>query len=587
MADELNTPNHRYHQRQYNVALAPNEVSKQFIYASGVAKIDAKIVSPLFAASEQGVWFDPSDLTTLFQDNAGTTPVTAPGQTVGLMLDKSQGVPQFGPELVTNGTFVSGTTGWTGSGATLSVVSGALRITATAASPFAVTSFTTVIGKTYLMSAQFVTDAMTGNAFIYVGSSFAAADLAFINAGSTLGTYAASFIATTTTTYIVLSGNTFALPTEYMDWDNVSCKLTSGYPAIQNILAQRPTYGINPITGTRNLLTYTEQFDNAVWFKSNATVTNNSSTAPDGTTTADTIDFANGTTGVVLQSITPLPSISYSCSFYIKGTAGQTLTPYSETTGGTYTFYTPGTVTLTGNWQRVSWVHTTSVGNTLLYPVIRSQSADTAKTIYLWGVQLEVGSTATAYQKVVSQYEVTEAGVQSVSYLAFDGVDDGMVTNTITPGTDKVQVFAGVRKLSNAVAYGTIVEMSAGSGTGRWALFAPSAAPPLDIFDTLGTLYVGNYASTAAPSTNVMTGIADIGSPFASISINSVVISSSTATQGTGNYSPNIIYIGRRGGTTFPFNGRLYSLLTRFGANLTIGQIASTESWVNAKTGAY
>ena len=31
----------------------------------------------LFASGEQGVWYDPSDFTTLFQDSAGTTPVTA------------------------------------------------------------------------------------------------------------------------------------------------------------------------------------------------------------------------------------------------------------------------------------------------------------------------------------------------------------------------------------------------------------------------------------------------------------------------------------------------------------------------------
>jgi hypothetical protein len=49
----------------------------------------------LFSAGEQGAWYDPSDLTTLFDDSAGTTPVTAPGNGadvwVGLMLDKSKG----------------------------------------------------------------------------------------------------------------------------------------------------------------------------------------------------------------------------------------------------------------------------------------------------------------------------------------------------------------------------------------------------------------------------------------------------------------------------------------------------------------
>ena len=43
----------------------------------------------LFAAGEQGVWYDPSDFSTLFQDAAGTIPVTAVEQPVGLILDKS------------------------------------------------------------------------------------------------------------------------------------------------------------------------------------------------------------------------------------------------------------------------------------------------------------------------------------------------------------------------------------------------------------------------------------------------------------------------------------------------------------------
>lgn len=53
--------------------------------------VSASFFSPasLFAAGEQGAWYDPSDFSTLFQDSAGTTPVTAVGQPVGLMRDKS------------------------------------------------------------------------------------------------------------------------------------------------------------------------------------------------------------------------------------------------------------------------------------------------------------------------------------------------------------------------------------------------------------------------------------------------------------------------------------------------------------------
>lgn len=42
-----------------------------------------------FTNSEKGVWYDPSDFSTLFQDSAGTIPVTTVGDPVGLMLDKS------------------------------------------------------------------------------------------------------------------------------------------------------------------------------------------------------------------------------------------------------------------------------------------------------------------------------------------------------------------------------------------------------------------------------------------------------------------------------------------------------------------
>ena len=40
--------------------------------------------SQLFANGEKGAWYDPSDLTSLFQDSAGTTPVTAPRPKVGM-----------------------------------------------------------------------------------------------------------------------------------------------------------------------------------------------------------------------------------------------------------------------------------------------------------------------------------------------------------------------------------------------------------------------------------------------------------------------------------------------------------------------
>lgn len=47
------------------------------------------LIRKLFANGEQGFAYDPNDLTTMFQDAAGTVPVTGVGQPVGLIRDKS------------------------------------------------------------------------------------------------------------------------------------------------------------------------------------------------------------------------------------------------------------------------------------------------------------------------------------------------------------------------------------------------------------------------------------------------------------------------------------------------------------------
>lgn len=57
--------------------------------ASGLAAGFGWSPARLFVSGEQGVWYDPSDLSTLFQDSAGTTPAFTDGDPVGLILDKS------------------------------------------------------------------------------------------------------------------------------------------------------------------------------------------------------------------------------------------------------------------------------------------------------------------------------------------------------------------------------------------------------------------------------------------------------------------------------------------------------------------
>jgi len=60
MADELNTPTHRWYQRRYNIALSPNEVSPKWILAAGIAKIDAWIASISGASAYAVNGFDPA-----------------------------------------------------------------------------------------------------------------------------------------------------------------------------------------------------------------------------------------------------------------------------------------------------------------------------------------------------------------------------------------------------------------------------------------------------------------------------------------------------------------------------------------------
>lgn len=80
------------------------------------------------AAANNGLLFDPSDMSTMFQDSTGATPVTAMEQPVGLWLDKSQGL-MLGAELVTNGDFSNGLSGWSPNKASLAVVNGEIAVT--------------------------------------------------------------------------------------------------------------------------------------------------------------------------------------------------------------------------------------------------------------------------------------------------------------------------------------------------------------------------------------------------------------------------------------------------------------------------
>ena len=188
-----------------------------------------------------------------------------------------------------------------------------------------------------------------------------------------------------------------------------------------------------------------------------------------------------------------------------------------------------------------------------------------------------------AYQSITTATSYDTAGFPP--YLAFDGTDDSFSTASIDfTGTDKMTVFAGVTKLSDA-AQGVVVELSAAiaSNNGAFLLAAPDGATQTFGWDSKGTLQVDAVAtSQAAPRNAVLTGIGDIGADICTIRVNGAQADTDTGDQGSGNYANAAVFIGRTNNTSAPLNGRIYSLIIR-GAATTTPLIASTEQWVAGK----
>jgi hypothetical protein len=175
-------------------------------------------------------------------------------------------------------------------------------------------------------------------------------------------------------------------------------------------------------------------------------------------------------------------------------------------------------------------------------------------------------------------------------YLAFDGLDDFLVTSAINfTSTSQMSVFVGYRKLSDS-AFGAVVELSAvaTSNNGAFLLAIPPAASNTNAtFFSRGTTNVSASRSVgAAPVTAVITCQADVAGDTNLVRINGVAGAAATGDQGTGPYGNYPLYIGRRAGTSAPITGRLYSLIVR-GAATTPSTLAMAEAWVNAKTGAF
>jgi hypothetical protein len=173
--------------------------------------------------------------------------------------------------------------------------------------------------------------------------------------------------------------------------------------------------------GATNLLARSQEFDDAYWTKTTATISANATVAPDGTTTADKLIGNNlSTSSDVARAVTVTTATVYTSSFFAK--AGESSWVQLIATGTTGTsparlwvnlatgalgtnnsgFGTASVQSVGNGWYRISATFTTT-GTTTNYIItnatgdnINGFAGDGTSGIFLWQAQLETGSVATS-----------------------------------------------------------------------------------------------------------------------------------------------------------------------------------------------
>jgi hypothetical protein len=195
-------------------------------------------------------------------------------------------------------------------------------------------------------------------------------------------------------------------------------------PRVTFTRASTATYydGVTTAKAEENLFLQSQAFDEAVWSKSDLTASINTTVAPDGTTTADTLTSSAVTSPqAIAGSVTTMAGV-YTMSVHVKrngtnfiqmvwaSTLNSTDYANFDLVNGTITAgtYTAATITSLGNdWYRCTLTSILNAATSNPYPVwfIGSGAAGRASTyagngtdgVFVWGAQIEQRSAATAY----------------------------------------------------------------------------------------------------------------------------------------------------------------------------------------------
>jgi hypothetical protein len=373
-----------------------------------------------------------------------------------------------------------------------------------------------------------------------------------------------------------------------------------------------------------NLLTKTEQFDDAAWNKVGSTISANTAIAPDGTLTADKIVESALNERHAVSSVANIAVPGTLNTFSIRAKAGErsrlrfsmagtgngdwawfdllavTATVGSNTANGltcSITADAQGFYVLTVNMTPANAAN--NIWGMLSNDVTPSRLAgylgDGTSGLFVWGADARVanqGVNLPAYQRVNTSTDYDSTGFPV--YIKPNGSNQFMVTNSINfTATDKMTVWQGIRKLSSGVS--VPMEFSTNVDTNASAFnLASDAAAANNWYFSSGSIAQGLiYASAttyAAPITNVIAvsyNRAVTGSGQITPRVNALTPTLAfTGTGSTGNFGNYPAYFFARGGTTLFFSGHDYGSIAR-GAASTAAQIANGETYINSKTKAF